>query len=57
MPREKGGERDELGGRDWYMHTAKRKTDQQGPTVEHKELYSMLCNNLNGKRIRKRIDL
>ena len=30
--------------------------NQQGPTVQHKELCSILCNNLNGRRIWKRID-
>ena len=29
---------------------------QQGPTVYHKKLCSILCNNLNGKRIWKRTD-
>ena len=33
------------------------KTDNQpGPTVQHEELCSVLCNNLNGKRIWKRMD-
>ena len=27
--------------------------NQQGPTVQHRELYSMFCNNLHGKRIYK----
>ena len=31
--------------------------NQQGPTVEQRELYSMFCNNLNGKRIWKRMDI
>ena len=30
------------------------KIDKQEPTVEHQELYSIFCNNLNGKDIRKR---
>ena len=30
--------------------------NQQGPTVGHREFYSILCNHLNGKRIWKRID-
>ena len=30
----------------------KKKIDnQQGPTVQHRELYSVLCNDLYGKRI------
>ena len=39
-----------------YVHGCKMD-DQQGPTVEHKEHSSILCNNLNGKRIWKRIDV
>ena len=35
-----------------HVHTVIFKMDnQQGPTVEHKELCSKLCNNSNGKRI------
>ena len=34
------------------------KTDyQQELTEEHRELYSIFCNNLYGKRIWKRIDI
>ena len=41
-----------LGVWDWHMHTTIYKIDnQQGPTVQHRELYSILCNNLHGKRI------
>ena len=44
--------RDKLGDWDWHIHTTIYKIDnQQGPTVEHRELYSIFCNNLNGKRI------
>ena len=50
--------RDGLGVWDWHVHAAIYKMDkQQGPTVEHRELCSVLCNNLNGKRIWKRIDI
>ena len=46
-----------LGAWDWLVYTAIFKKDnQQGPTVQHRELCSILCNNLNGKRIWKRID-
>ena len=39
------------------MYTAIFKMDnEQGPTVQHRELWSILCNNLNGKRISERID-
>ena len=42
---------------DWHVPSAIFKMDnQQRPTVLHGELSSMLCNNLNGKRIWKRID-
>ena len=36
---------------DWHIHIAVFKTDNQGPTVQHRELCSVFCNNLNGKRI------
>ena len=39
-------------------HTAIFKLDnQQGPTVQHRELCSIFCNNLIGKRIWKRIHI
>ena len=49
----------EVGKSGWvwykYTHTTMHKIDnQQGPTVEHRELYSILCNNLYEKRIWKR---
>ena len=48
---ERGG-RDRLGVGDGHVHTATFKTDnQQGPTTQHRKLYSVPCNNLNGKRI------
>ena len=44
--------RDKLGAWDEHTHTTVYQTDnQQVPAVEHGELYSILCNNLNGKRI------
>ena len=30
---------------------------QQGPAVEHRELYPVFCGHLCGKRIRKRMDV
>ena len=30
---------------------------QPGPTVRHRELYSIFCNNIYGKRIGKRMDI
>ena len=48
---------DNLGSWDWHVHTTTFKIDnQQGPTVYHKELCSTFCNNLNGKRIWKRMN-
>ena len=29
--------------------------NQQGPTVQHMELYSMLCGNLDGKQVWRRM--
>ena len=53
----KGGEEGQTGVWDWHVHTTIFKRDnQQEVTVQHKELCSIFCNNLNGKRIWKRID-
>ena len=42
-----GGERDKLGVWDENIHTTMFKIDnQQGPTVQHRELYSISCKNL-----------
>ena len=39
--------RDKLGVWDWHIHITVYKTDkQQEPTIEHRELYSVSCNNL-----------
>ena len=38
------------------MHTLFKIDNQQGPTVLHRKLCSVFSNNLNGKRILKRID-
>ena len=52
LPQGKGQGRGKLGVWDEYIHTTVYKMDnQQGPTVEHEELYSIFCNNLYGKRI------
>ena len=49
--------KEKLGVWDWHIHTTIFKTDnQQGPTIQHRELCSLFCNNLNGKRIWKRTD-
>ena len=40
-----------------YVHTAVFKTDnQQGPTVQHGELCSMLCGSLDGRGVWGRMD-
>ena len=31
--------------------------NQQGPTVEHRELYTVFCNNLSGQRLSKRMNI
>ena len=44
--------RDSQGVWDSHVHTAIFKKDnKQGPTIQHRERCSILCNNLNGKRI------
>ena len=44
--------RDGLGVWVGHVHTAILKIDnQQEPTVYHRELCPIFCNNLNGKRI------
>ena len=41
------GRRGQLGGWYYQIHTTIYKTDkQQGPTVQHRELCSIYCNNL-----------
>ena len=41
------GERDKLGIWNEQIHITIFKTDQQqGPTIQHRELYSIPCNNL-----------
>ena len=39
------------------IHTAVFKMDnQQGPTIQHRELCSMSCGSLDGRRVLGRID-
>ena len=46
------GVSDELGGWDRHTHTTIFEIDsQQGLTVQHRELCSIFCNRVNGKRI------
>ena len=45
-------ERDTSGAWDEHTHTTIYKIgNQQGPTILHRELYSIFCDNLYGKRI------
>ena len=47
LTKEGEGGRDKLGVWDEQIHTTAYKIDnQQGPTVQHRELYSIPCNNL-----------
>ena len=49
---ERCGGREKLEVWDSHTHTTIYKIgNQQGPTVEHRELYSIYCNDLFGKRI------
>ena len=53
--RERQG-RDNLGVWDEHVHCTVNKIDnQKGFTVQHRELYSIFCNNLSEKRMRKTI--
>ena len=42
----KGGKRNKVGVWNQQIQTTVYKIDKQGPTVQHKELYSLSCNNL-----------
>ena len=38
----------------WHTHTIVYGTDgEQGPVVEHRELYSVFCDNLCGRNLKK----
>ena len=48
------GQGDRLGVWDWHVHikhTIFKMYNEQGLTVQHRELCSIFCNSLNGKRI------
>ena len=50
--------RDGLGVWEWHMYTVVNEmTGQWGPDIQHRELCTIYCDNLYGKRIWKRIDL
>ena len=54
--REDGG-RDSQGVWDGHVHTAIFKMDnQQGPTVQHRELCLMFCGSLDGRGVWGRMD-
>ena len=52
LPKGKGSRRDKLAAvQDEEIHTTIHKRDkQQGPTIQHKELYSVSCKTYNGKK-------
>ena len=51
------GSRDSYGVWNSHVHTAIFKMDdQQGPTVLHRELCSMLCGSLDGRGVSGRTD-
>ena len=57
IAREKDVGRDSQGVWDGHIHTAIFKMDnQQGPTEQHMELYSMLCGSLHGREAWRRRD-
>ena len=48
------GGRDKRRVGDQHIHSSIYKIDnQQGPTVQHRELYSIFCNNYMGKESEK----
>ena len=48
-------EKDGLGIWDWDMHTIVYGMDgQRGPAVQHRELYSIFCDNLYGEETLKK---
>ena len=52
------GGRDSSGVWDAHVHTALFKKDnQQGPTVQHREICSMLCSSLDGRGVQGRMDI
>ena len=53
-----GRGRDGLGIWDWHMHTdIYRMIGQQGPVIQHREVYPIFYDNLCGQRIWKRMDV
>ena len=57
LPGGRPGGRESQGVWDGYVHSAIYKMDnQQGPTVQHRELYLMLCGSLAGREVWGRMD-
>ena len=52
----RGWRRDGVGGCGWQMQTTVHGGDKQGPTVSHRELYSMFCDKtITEKNIKRRV--
>ena len=50
--------RDNQGVWDGHVHVAIFEMDnQQGSTIQHTELFSMLCGSLDGRRVWGRMDI
>ena len=47
--------RDKLGALNQHIYTTIYKIAKQGPTAQHRELYLVFCNNLQGK-VSEKID-
>ena len=58
LPKGTGEDRDGVGVWDWHMHTVVYgMIGPWGPAIQHRELYPILCDNLYGRRIWKRMDV
>ena len=52
LPKGKHREGNKSGAQDSHRHTTVYKMgNHQGPAVQHREPYSLFCNNQHGKRI------
>ena len=57
VARGKDGGRDSWGAGNGHIRTAIFKMDnQQGPTVQHRELSSIVCDSLDGRGVWRRMD-
>ena len=58
LPKEKDSRADKLRVWDYHMYTTIYKIDKpQEHTVRNRKLYSIFCNSIKWKRIRKIIDI